>query len=118
MGNLPPEQRWQMINKAVFAPLPRGAVEAVAGPEHEFDLYVIHLSVAAPDLTGALNMACAVARSLAFLPQLDVGATHVSQEDNQNVRHWVFCNMILPGRQRCGRRADHNGPCDSAGVEW
>ena len=118
MGNQPPEQRWQLIDKAVFAPLPRAAVEAVAGPDHEPDLYVIHLTVAAPDLTGVLNMACALARSLAFLPQLDIGVTCVSEEDNQNVRHWVFCNMILPGRQRCERRADHTGPCDSAGVEW
>jgi hypothetical protein len=59
----------------VFRPLPRAAVQAVAGRDGEVPRYVVHLAVIAVDLAGAGNLACALARSLAFMPELDVGET-------------------------------------------
>ncbi|WP_320064813.1 hypothetical protein [Micromonospora sp. RTGN7] len=55
-------------------------------------------------------------RSLASLPQVEAAGTTVSAEDAQHVRHWVFCDRIMPARRRCTRRAHHDGPCDPAGV--
>ncbi|NBE85072.1 hypothetical protein [Micromonospora rubida] len=76
---------------------------------------MIHLPVAVADLAGALRLAYALARSLTSLPQVEAGGTTVSAEDAQHVRHWVFCDRIMPGRRRCARRADHDGPCDPVG---
>ncbi|MEH1164406.1 hypothetical protein V6V47_03345 [Micromonospora sp. CPCC 205539] len=73
--------------------------------------HVIHLPVAVPDLAGALELARTLARSLTSTPQVDVAATTVSAEDAQHVRHWVFCDRIMPDRRRCAREADHGGPC-------
>ncbi|MEU4474331.1 hypothetical protein [Micromonospora sp. NPDC023888] len=72
---------------------------------------MIHLPVAVPDLAGALEMARDLARSLASTPQLDVAGITVSAEDAQHVRHWVFCDRIMPDRRRCARKADHHAPC-------
>ncbi|MFG1842963.1 hypothetical protein ACGFH8_31575 [Micromonospora sp. NPDC049175] len=72
---------------------------------------MIHLPVAVPDLAGALEMARTLARSLAPMPQVDVVGTTVSAEDAQDVRHWVFCDRIMPDRRRCARPADHTGVC-------
>ncbi|MGC4833959.1 hypothetical protein ACLQ3D_05630 [Micromonospora vinacea] len=72
---------------------------------------MIHLPVAVPDLAGALALARTLARSLASTPQVDLGGTTVSAEDAQHVRHWVFCDRIMPGRRRCAREADHVGAC-------
>lgn len=91
----------------LFTPLPRFAVEAY--PERP--RHVIHLPVAVPDLAGALALARTLARSLASTPQVDLGGTTVSAEDAQHVRHWVFCDRIMPGRRRCAREADHVGAC-------
>ncbi|MFI1194839.1 hypothetical protein ACH4T9_16485 [Micromonospora sp. NPDC020750] len=36
----------------------------------------------------------------------------MSPEDDQNVRHRVFCDRRMPGGGRlCLLRADHDGPC-------
>jgi hypothetical protein len=109
-----PERRWPPLNQLpdrVFTPLPRAAVEAVAGRDGEVPRYIVHLAVIAVDLAGAGNLACALARSLAFMPEIDVGETTVSEEDAQHVRHRVFCDLVLPDRRRCVQRADHRGPC-------
>ncbi|MEV0153966.1 hypothetical protein AB0H57_09535 [Micromonospora sp. NPDC050686] len=39
------------------------------------------------------------------------GGTTVSAEDEQHVRHWVFCDRLLPGGRRCLLRPDHDGEC-------
>ncbi|MEV0154238.1 hypothetical protein AB0H57_10925 [Micromonospora sp. NPDC050686] len=73
--------------------------------------YVIHLPVAAPDLPAAQRLARVVARWSAILPQTDPGETTVSAEDDQNVRHRIFCDLRMPGGRRCLLPADHDGPC-------
>jgi hypothetical protein len=73
--------------------------------------YVVHLPVAAPDLTGAQRLARLVARWASMLPQADPGETTVSGEDDQGVRHRVFCDLRLAGGGRCLLRADHDGAC-------
>jgi hypothetical protein len=65
----------------------------------------------AADLAAAIRLARVVARSMSFLPQADPGETTVSEEDDQGVRHRVFCDLLLPGGRRCLLRADHDGPC-------
>ncbi|MEH1165276.1 hypothetical protein V6V47_07805 [Micromonospora sp. CPCC 205539] len=35
----------------------------------------------------------------------------MSEEDQQFLRHRVFCDLLLPGGRRCVLRADHDGPC-------
>ncbi|MFG1886585.1 hypothetical protein ACGFIR_01770 [Micromonospora sp. NPDC049051] len=73
--------------------------------------YVIHLPVAAADLARAKLLARAAGRSLAFLARADLGGITVSTEDDQGVRHWVFCDRRLDGGRRCALRADHDAPC-------
>jgi hypothetical protein len=73
--------------------------------------YVIHLPVVAADLAAAIRLARVVARSTSFLPQTDPGETTLSEEDNQGVRHRVFCDVLLPGGRRCLLRSGHDGPC-------
>ncbi|HEY0700325.1 MAG TPA: hypothetical protein VGD43_21285 [Micromonospora sp.] len=72
---------------------------------------MIHLPVVAGDLPTAVRLARLVARSVSFLPSVDPGETTVSVEDDQGVRHRVFCDRRLPGGRRCVLRADHDGPC-------
>jgi hypothetical protein len=73
--------------------------------------FVIHLPVEATDLAAAKRLARVVARSMSVLRQVDPGETSVSEEDNQGVRHRVFCDLLLPGGRRCLLWADHDGPC-------
>ncbi|WBB79305.1 hypothetical protein O7606_24560 [Micromonospora sp. WMMD882] len=73
--------------------------------------FVIHLPVAARDLAGAVRLARVVARWASVLSQLDPGETTVSYEDEQDVRHRVFCDARLAGGRRCVLRAGHDGPC-------
>lgn len=98
---------WEHQYSGLFTPLPRFAVGAHA----EMPRYVIHLPVAVTDLAGALDLARTLARSLASTPQVDVAGITVSAEDAQHVRHWVFCDRIMPDRRRCARQADHVGAC-------
>ena len=77
----------------------------------ERERFVIHLPVAAADLAGAVRLARVVARWAGLLAQADPGETTVSAEDDQGVRHRVFCDLRLPGGRRCLLRADHDGPC-------
>ncbi|MCX4472207.1 hypothetical protein OOK41_18160 [Micromonospora sp. NBC_01655] len=59
-------------------------------------------------VSGAIRWA----RWLLVLPHADPGETTVSAEDDQNVRHRVFCDRRMPGGAgRCLLRADHDGPC-------
>jgi hypothetical protein len=76
----------------------------------ERERFVIHLPVAAGDLVGAVRLARVVARWATLLSSADPGETTASAEDDQGVRHRVFCDLLLPGR-RCLLRADHDGPC-------
>ncbi|MFR9777952.1 hypothetical protein ACL02O_18100 [Micromonospora sp. MS34] len=73
--------------------------------------YVIHLPVRAADLARAKMLGRTAGRSLAFLAAVDLGGISVSTEDNQCVRHWVFCDRKLDGGRRCVLRADHEAPC-------
>lgn len=98
-------------DSVVFAALPRAAVEAFAGRDGEVPRFVVHLAVVTADLSGAANLARALVRSLAFMPEIDGGETTVSEEDNQGVRHRVFCDRLLPDRRRCAMRHAHAGRC-------
>ncbi|MEH0845314.1 hypothetical protein V6U81_23270 [Micromonospora sp. CPCC 205711] len=73
--------------------------------------YVVHLPVLATDLAGATRLARVVARWASLLAATDAGETTVSAEDEQSVRHRVFCDLRMPGGRRCLLRADHDGPC-------
>ncbi|GAB3182013.1 hypothetical protein FHX75_13664 [Micromonospora palomenae] len=73
--------------------------------------WVIHLPAAAVDLLSAQRLARVVAHWAHVLPQLDPGGTTVSAEDDQNVRHWVFCDQNMPGGVRCLLWPDHDGEC-------
>jgi hypothetical protein len=75
--------------------------------------WVIHLPVVAPDLHRARIFARTAARVLAQLSaRVEPGGVTVSAEDEQCVRHWVFCDRPLPeNRGRCALPADHTSPC-------
>ncbi|WP_030271674.1 hypothetical protein [Micromonospora globosa] len=73
--------------------------------------WVIHLPVVVNDLLSAQRLARVVAYWTHVLPQTEPGGTTVSAEDDQNVRHWVFCDRLLPGGQRCLLRPGHDGEC-------
>ncbi|WFE58245.1 hypothetical protein [Micromonospora sp. WMMD712] len=75
--------------------------------------YVVHLTVAADGLPAARLLARAIGRSLAFLPELVLGETTVSEEGAPDAQHQVFCDRRLGGRRRCVRRVDHAGGCTS-----
>ncbi|SCF18222.1 hypothetical protein GA0070558_14014 [Micromonospora haikouensis] len=75
--------------------------------------YVVHLTVAADDLPAARLLARAIGRSLAFLPELVLGETTVSEEGAPDAQHQVFCDRRLGGRRRCVRHVDHAGGCTS-----
>ncbi|MEV4768713.1 hypothetical protein AB0K33_05445 [Micromonospora humida] len=75
--------------------------------------FVVHLTVAADDLPAARLLARAIGRSLAFLPELVLGETTVSEEGGSEPQHQVFCDRRLGGRRRCVRRIDHQGGCTS-----
>lgn len=69
--------------------------------------FVIHLPVVAGDLVSAV----VVAGWASLLAQADAGETIVSAEDDQGVRHRVFCDLLMPGGRHCLLWADHDGPC-------
>ncbi|GAB3055479.1 hypothetical protein [Micromonospora schwarzwaldensis] len=73
--------------------------------------YVIHLPVRASDLARAKMLGRTAGRSLGFLAVVELGGITVSTEDDQGVRHWVFCDRKLDGGRRCVLRADHVTPC-------
>ncbi|MET7708722.1 hypothetical protein [Micromonospora sp. NPDC005413] len=76
--------------------------------------WVIHLPVTAPDLLRARIFARAAARVLARLSaRVEPGGVTVSAEDQQGVRHWVFCDRPLAhGRRRCALSVDHTSACE------
>jgi hypothetical protein len=82
------------------------------------DRWVIHLPITAPDLHRARIFARTAARVLARLSaRVEPGGVTVSAEDQQGVRHWVFCDRQLPGGARCALPVDHSAPC-SRGAPW
>ncbi|MFC4019718.1 hypothetical protein ACFOW4_17485 [Micromonospora sp. GCM10011542] len=95
---------------------PTEVLRAPGGPterarEDEEPGFVIHLPIRVADLAAATALAGRVAVSLGFLPELDAGETTVSDADDQNNRHRVFCDLLLPDRSRCPQRYEHEGPC-------
>lgn len=86
------------------------------GRDEEGPGYVIHLPVRVANLAVATALAGTVATSLGFLGELDAGETTVSTADDQNNRHRVFCDLLLPDRSRCPQRYDHDGPCGELPV--
>jgi hypothetical protein len=77
----------------------------------EAERFVVHLTVAAADLAAAHVLARALARSLGFLPQVQVGETTVSLEGDPTGQHPVFCDRRLPHRRRCLLRPGHVDDC-------
>ncbi|WP_433552432.1 hypothetical protein ACQP08_02475 [Micromonospora zamorensis] len=76
------------------------------------DRWVIHLPITAPDLLRARIFARTAARVLVRLSaRVEPGGVTVSAEDQQGVRHWVFCDRPLPGGARCALPVDHLAPC-------
>ncbi|WBB82426.1 hypothetical protein O7606_16505 [Micromonospora sp. WMMD882] len=74
--------------------------------------WVIHVPVVVPDLHRARLFARTATRALALLTaRVDAGEVTVSTEDDQGVRHRVFCDRRLPGGGRCGLPTDHGVPC-------
>ncbi|MGB2569303.1 hypothetical protein ACPFP2_12745 [Micromonospora citrea] len=86
------------------------------GRDEEEPGYVIHLPIRVADLAAATALAGTVATSLGFLAELDAGETTVSTADDQNNRHRVFCDLLLPDRSRCPQPYDHEGPCGESPV--
>ncbi|MFD4207618.1 hypothetical protein ACFWRG_16695 [Micromonospora tulbaghiae] len=73
--------------------------------------FVVHLPVLAADLDAARGFARAICRVLGFLADVERAGTTVSREDEQSVRHWVWCDRPRDGGRRCARAADHGGDC-------
>lgn len=75
--------------------------------------WVIHLPVTAADLMRARILARTAARVLIrFSARVEPGGVTVSAEDQQDVRHWVFCDRLLPeGGGRCVLAVDHTSRC-------
>ncbi|MEU7713437.1 hypothetical protein AB0B03_15930 [Micromonospora chalcea] len=73
--------------------------------------FVVHLPVLAADLDGARGFARAICRALGFLADVERAGATVSREDEQSVRHWVWCDRPRDGGRRCARAADHDGDC-------
>ncbi|GAB3795142.1 hypothetical protein [Micromonospora zhanjiangensis] len=73
--------------------------------------YVIHLPASVTSLAHARILARTAVRALTFLAPLDPGETTVSQEDEQDVRHRVYCDRLLDGGRRCALRAEHESVC-------
>lgn len=78
--------------------------------------HVIHLPVTVRTLDAAADLAARLAESLAFLPEVDTGDVTVSAEDAQYEHHRVFCDRLLAGGARCGRRQGHPGGCARRAV--
>ncbi|MDG4802298.1 hypothetical protein [Micromonospora sp. WMMD980] len=75
--------------------------------------WVVHLPMVVNDLVSAQRLARVVAHWSSVLPQVEPGGTTVSPEDEQNVRHWAFCERRLSEGRRCVLRPDHEGDCSS-----
>ncbi|MFI7578201.1 hypothetical protein [Micromonospora sp. NPDC049497] len=86
------------------------------GRDDEGPGYVIHLPIRVANLAAATALAGTVATSLSFLGELDAGDTTVSTADDQNNRHRVFCDLLLPDRSRCPQPFEHGGPCGEPPV--
>ncbi|MEH1165806.1 hypothetical protein V6V47_10505 [Micromonospora sp. CPCC 205539] len=111
LGSLP-------INERSYrrVPEPTEVARALSRPaerirDDEEPGFVIHLPIRVSDLAAATALAGRVAVSLGFLSELDAGETTVSNADDQNNRHRVFCDLLLPDRSRCPQRYEHEGSC-------
>ncbi|HEY0700451.1 MAG TPA: hypothetical protein VGD43_21935 [Micromonospora sp.] len=68
-----------------------------------------------PGVGHARVLARAAARTLAHLSRcVDPGETTISEEDDQGVRHRVFCDTPVAGG-RCVLPPDHNTGCTARG---
>jgi hypothetical protein len=95
----------------LLRPVPQSAGRDATGRDEDEPGYVIHLPIRVTDLAAATRLAYTVAGSLAFLHELDPGETTVSTADDQNNRHRVFCDLLLPDRSRCPQQYEHGGSC-------
>ncbi|MEU4470717.1 hypothetical protein [Micromonospora sp. NPDC023888] len=104
----------QPINERSYRRMPEQAETGHAAERARDDDepgFVIHLPIRVPSLAAATVLAGRVAVSLGFLPELDAGETTVSNADDQNNRHRVFCDLLLPDRSRCPQGYEHEGLC-------
>ena len=69
------------------------------------------LPVTSTSINAALKLARTLGRSITFLPDVDAFEAEVSEEDDQGVRHQVFCNRLRARNRRCEFKAEHVGDC-------
>ncbi|WP_433388402.1 hypothetical protein [Micromonospora sp. KLBMP9576] len=113
-GGLPINERsYRRFAEPVEVGPPAGR-SGPAGRDEEEPGYVIHLPIRVAGLSAATALADTVATSLSFLIELDAGETTVSSTDDQNNRHRVFCDLLLPDRSRCPQPYGHGSPCGEA----
>ena len=107
------ERAYRRVTDAaeLLRPLAHPTGRGANGREEDEPGYVIHLPIRVDNLAAATRLAYTVAGSLAFLHELDPGETTVSTADDQNNRHRVFCDLLLPDRSRCPQQFAHTGIC-------
>ncbi len=117
------ERSYRRIAEPVDAPpagrpadVPARSGDVLVGPgdrsrDEEGPGYVVHLPIRVADLGAATALAGTIATSLSFLGEVDAGETTVSTADDQNNRHRVFCDLLLPDKSRCPQPYEHTGPC-------
>ncbi|NJP34130.1 hypothetical protein HCJ94_19605 [Micromonospora sp. HSS6-12] len=115
-GGLPINERsYRRISEPVD--VPRAFGQSGDRPrDEEGPGYVVHLPIRVADLAAATALASTIATSLSFLGEVDAGETTVSTADDQNNRHRVFCDLLLPDRSRCPQPYEHSGPCGDVPV--
>jgi hypothetical protein len=72
--------------------------------------YVLHLTLEAFSTEDAIDLSRRFLRlTLGVCPAIDVAASALSAEDDQQRRQYLFCSQSMPGGERCMQRPDHHG---------
>jgi hypothetical protein len=73
--------------------------------------WVIHLPTTLSTIDAATALTSALRDSLGHITVLDFGGVTLSEEDNQRVRHHVYCNRLRAGDTRCLLHHGHDHSC-------
>jgi hypothetical protein len=92
-------------------PGPNPIVVALEEATAHLPRYVIHLPLRIADRDRAAALAYWIARSLAFLPEVECENSVIVREDEPRRAYWIFCDRFTPERRRCVLRLAHAGPC-------